>query len=114
MPKFGIKNALFRYFWATTFKKLLSHLKSAHSNLPKYKILQKKHKCLYLGPKMRYLCTFGLEFEKAIAISEISTLEFLKNESLTHTVSFVIGSAFSKGSVVFHLSIKYLVALLEM
>ena len=27
---------------------------------------------------------------------EISTLEFLKNEILTHTVNFNIGSAFSK------------------
>ena len=30
---------------------------------------------------MPYLGIFGLEFEKAFAISEISTLEFLKNES---------------------------------
>ena len=42
---------------------------------------------------MSYLGTFGLEFEKAI----ISTLDFFKNESLTHTVNFCIGSAFSKG-----------------
>ena len=28
---------------------------------------------------------------------EISTLKFIKNESLTHTVNFGIGSAFSKG-----------------
>ena len=28
---------------------------------------------------------------------EISTLKFVKNESLTHTVNFCIGSAFSKG-----------------
>ena len=46
---------------------------------------------------MTYLGTFGLEFEKAIFISEISSLEFLKNESLTHTVNFGIRSAFSKG-----------------
>ena len=45
---------------------------------------------------MPYLGTFGLEFAKAIVISEISTLEFLKNESLTHTVNFGIGSAFLK------------------
>ena len=38
-----------------------------------------------------------LEFEKAIVISQISALEFLKNESLTHTVNFGISSAFSKG-----------------
>ena len=46
---------------------------------------------------MPYFGTFGLEFEKAIVISEISNPEFLKNESLTHTVNFGIGSTFSKG-----------------
>ena len=29
IPKFGTKNVLFSYFWARTFKKLLSYLKSA-------------------------------------------------------------------------------------
>ena len=33
---------------------------------------------------------------KTIVIFEISTLEFVKNESLTHTVNFGVGSAFSK------------------
>ena len=46
---------------------------------------------------MSYLGTFGLEFEKAVVISEISTLEFRKNEFLTHAVNFGIGSTFSKG-----------------
>ena len=32
MPKFGTENALFRYFWNRTLKKLLSYLKSAPSN----------------------------------------------------------------------------------
>ena len=45
---------------------------------------------------MPYLGTFGLEFEKAILISEISSLECLKNQSLTHTVNFGIGSPFPK------------------
>ena len=35
---------------------------------------------------------------KNYIIFEISTLKFVKNESLTHTVNFGIGSAFSKGS----------------
>ena len=47
---------------------------------------------------MPYLTTFGAEFEKAIAIFGVSTLEFLKNESLTHIVSFGVEFAFSKGS----------------
>ena len=46
---------------------------------------------------MPYLGTFGLEYEKAIVISEISTLKFLKNESFPHIVNVGIGSAFSKG-----------------
>ena len=46
---------------------------------------------------MSYLGIFGLEFQKTIVIFEISTLEFVKNESLTHTKNFGIGSTFSKG-----------------
>ena len=46
---------------------------------------------------MPYLGTIGLEFEQAIAICGISTLEFLKNESLSQIVTFGIESAFSKG-----------------
>ena len=42
---------------------------------------------------MPYLGIFGLEFQK---IFEISTPEFAKNESLTHTINFGIGSTFSK------------------
>ena len=46
---------------------------------------------------MPYLGMFGLEFLKTIVIFEISTLKFVKNESLTHTGNFGIGSALSKG-----------------
>ena len=46
---------------------------------------------------MPYLSTFAQKFSKTIVIFEISTLEFVKNESLTQTVDFGIGSAFSKG-----------------
>ena len=45
---------------------------------------------------MLYLGTFGLECEKAIVIPDISTLDILKNESLTHIVNFGIGCGFSK------------------
>ena len=63
MPKFGTKNALSGFFFggARIFKKLFSYLKSAPSNLPNWKILQKK-KCLNLGPKMPHLGIFELEF----------------------------------------------------
>ena len=43
----------------------------------------------------------GKIFRKTIVIFEISTLKFVKNDSLTHIVNFGIGSTFSKvaGSV---------------
>ena len=37
----------------------------------------KKTKMSNLGPKMPYLGTFGLEFEKAIVIFKIRILEFV-------------------------------------
>ena len=45
---------------------------------------------------MPYLGTFGLEYEKAIVISEISTLKFLRNESFPHIVNLGRGSGFSR------------------
>ena len=47
---------------------------------------------------MPYLGIFGLEFQNGIVTFEISTLEFVKCESLTLTGNFGIGSAFSKCS----------------
>ena len=46
---------------------------------------------------MLYLSIFGLEFLKTIVIFEISTLKFVKHESLTHSMNFGIGSVFSEG-----------------
>ena len=46
---------------------------------------------------MPYLGIFGLEFQKTIVMFEISTLKFVKNESLTHTMNFGVRSTFSKG-----------------
>ena len=46
---------------------------------------------------MPYFGIFGLEFYKTIVMFEVSTLKFFVSESLTHTVNFDIGSAFSKG-----------------
>ena len=45
---------------------------------------------------MPYLGILGLEFQNTIVISEISTLEFVSNEFLTHTVNFGVGSGFCK------------------
>ena len=45
---------------------------------------------------MPHLGIFDLELKKTIVIFEISTLEFAKNESLTHAVTFGIGFFFSE------------------
>ena len=50
-----------------------------------------------MGPKMQYLGNFALELQKTIVIFDISTLEFVKNEYLTHAMNFGVGSAFFKG-----------------
>ena len=56
------------YFWGSSvflgqnFEKLLSYLKSAHSNLSNCWISPKKKKCLNLGPKISYLGVSGEEF----------------------------------------------------
>ena len=39
----------------------------------------------------------GQNFKKGIVIFEISTLKLVLRESLTHTVNFGMGSAFSEG-----------------
>ena len=39
----------------------------------------------------------GQNFKNTIVIFEISTLKFVKTDSLTRTVNFGIGSAFSEG-----------------
>ena len=57
-------------------------------NLSNFQILQQKKKSLNLRPKMSYLGTFGLEFEKAVVISEISTPEFRKIEFLNSCSEF--------------------------
>ena len=54
MPYLGI--------FEQNFQKLLSYLQAAPSNLPICKILRKNKKCLNLGPEVRYLGIFGLEF----------------------------------------------------
>ena len=53
MPYLGI----FRLY----FKKLLSYLISAPSNLSNCKILQRKKKCPNFRPNMPYLSIFGAE-----------------------------------------------------
>ena len=47
------------------FKKLMSYLKSASSNLLTWNLLSKNKKTLNLGPKIPYLSNFGLQFGKS-------------------------------------------------
>ena len=66
-PKFGIKNVVFEYFWATILKILLPYLKLASSSLSISKI----------EPKTSDFGIFVLEFENNIVIFELSILEFV-------------------------------------
>ena len=66
----------------------------------------KKWKCLNLGPKMPHLTIFGLEFLRTFVLFEISKLEFVKHESLTHAMNFDIGSTFFKGLGLLFLKIR--------
>ena len=126
MPKFWTKTTLVRYYQARSCKQLLPYFKSAPSNLRNFKILRKNknakiwdQKCLiwlFLGcnlktilsySNMTYLAIFnqkcliwvffGQNFKKTVVIFEISTLEFVRIEPLTHTVNFGIGWAFPEG-----------------
>ena len=94
MSKFGPKNALLWYFWARIWKNYC-HI----WNQLIWIILITKFRKRTSIPKFqtKKWLTFGLQFKKAIVISEISNLESLKNESLTQAVNFGIGSAFSQG-----------------
>ena len=82
------KNTLFWYLWAEVWKK--------------YCHIWNRWICLVakFGAKIKILkfvtenAWFGLEFENNIVTFEICTLEFVKYESLNHTVNFGVGSAF--------------------
>ena len=50
-----------------------------------------------LGTKISFFDYFWARIFKAIVIFEISKLKFVKSQCLTHTVSFGIEFAFSKG-----------------
>ena len=102
IPKFGTKNAVFGYFWPKMFyldifqlefENNYCYILNQHPRICLIiKFCKKTQKHLIWGPKMSYLCIFGLELLKTIVIFEISTLKFAKNESLTHTVNFGMGS----------------------
>ena len=91
-PKFGIKNALFGYFWARISKNYC-HI---WNQLPRIcliaKFLRKAKmpKCGiknalfgYFWPKISYLGILGRNFEKTIVIFEISTLKFVYFQNFT-------------------------------
>ena len=54
-------------------------------------------KMFKFGNKTALFVYFWARILKIIVIFEISTLEFVRDEFLTHTVIFWIGSAFYKG-----------------
>ena len=76
-------------------KKMLSYVKPA----PRICLVAKfgaKINILKFETKLSDLGFFELKLKKkTIVIFEISNLEFVKNESLTHTANFGIGSTFS-------------------
>ena len=61
MPKFGIKKALFWYFWDRILKNYII-FEISTLKFVKLRNFVKKWKCLNLGLKMPYLGIFGLEF----------------------------------------------------
>ena len=62
MPKFGIKNALFGYFWVRILENYCVIYEISTLNFVKLQNFAKKQKRLYLGPKIAYLGIFGVEF----------------------------------------------------
>ena len=90
-------NALFLYFWARILKKTNVIFEISTLKFVYLQNFTKKQKCLNFGPKMADLGILGLELENNIVVFEISTLKFLTKESLTRTVDFGRGSAFSEG-----------------
>ena len=95
MPKFRTKNALFCYFWARIVRILdcqnCQILKQHHQIflITKFREIMKMPEFGtksalfgYFWLKMSYLCIFRLEFEKNIAIFDISVLEFVLLQSL--------------------------------
>ena len=94
MPYFGVL--------CSSFDKLLPYLKPAPriwliaKFCERVKIHRERTKMSKLRPKLLCLGIFGLGFWKLPVKFEIGTLEFVKNEFLTHTVNLGVGSAFSK------------------
>ena len=96
IPNFGTKNTLFGYFWARISKKCY-HIWNQHPGIDLTAKFCEIMKMSKFGTKNALLGIFGLELLRTIVIFKISNLEFVKQESLTHTVNIGIGSAFSKG-----------------
>ena len=80
IPKSGIKNALFGCFGARIFRKLLSYLKSALSNLSICKILRKKIQTVSIWDQKCLICAFSARILKIIVIFLIRTLEFISKK----------------------------------
>ena len=81
---------------SNNLKKILSYLKSEPSNWSCCKVWSKNKSPWIWGQKCLIWVFFGLEFENNIVTLETSTLEFVENEFLTHTVKFCVRTIFSK------------------
>ena len=68
-----------------------------HPQICLFAKFHRKTKMPKFGTKNALFGYFWARILKNIVIFEISTLKFVKNESLTHTVNFGIGFAFSEG-----------------
>ena len=81
MPKFGTKNALFRYLWAKMLK-TCCHILNQHLQICLITKFYKKKKIPIFATKNAFLGIFELEFLKSIVIFEISTLaKFYENKN---------------------------------
>ena len=95
MPKVGTKNALYGYFWAIVLKNYY-HIWNQYPWICLIGKFCGKTEKPKFGTKNALFGYFWARNLNNYVIFEFSTLEFVKNESLTYAVNFTIESAFSK------------------
>ena len=96
MPKFGTKNAWFGYFWARVLENYCHNWNQQLRICLIAKFWEEGKKPKF-GTKNALFGCFQARNLKDYCHIWNSTVKFFKNEPLTCTVNFGIGSAFSKG-----------------